>query len=212
MIRGKFITFEGPEGAGKSSAISHINEMLGALYPLLLTKEPGSPLDPFCTQLRKLNLDPANEIDTQAEIFLYLADRAQHVNRVILPALKQRQHVICDRYIDSTIAYQGYGRGSNVEKLRWLNDYATSSLVPDLTIILLVEPKIGLSRATRNEFNGPDRLEKEALAFHQRVREGYLAIAEHHHDRKIALIDTTGLSLNATCQKALDLVTKCLKG
>jgi dTMP kinase len=210
-MKGKLITFEGPEGAGKSTVIRNVFDALSRSQRVILTKEPGSPHNDFCTKLRKLNLDPANEIDAQAEIFLYLADRAQHVKKVILPHLEQGTHVLCDRYIDSTIAYQGFGRGYDVEKLKWLNAYATAGLVPDLSLFLMVDPQVGLARATKTEFGAPDRFEKEALTFHENVRKGYEAIIAESRERTIEVIETTALTAEEVTAWALQRIETALE-
>lgn len=177
-----FVTFEGIEGAGKSTAIDALSAWLEARgLRVRRTLEPGGSR--LGKSLRAILLDLANtDISSEAELFLYLADRAQHVKQVIRPALEQGQVVISDRYADSTIVYQGYGRGLDVERLRALNEVAVAGLWPDLTFLLDLEPEIGLKRAfARNEQEGKaskeGRFEAEALSFHHRVREGYLAWA-----------------------------------
>ena len=190
-----FITFEGIEGSGKGTAIERVKEWLGKKgYPVLLTREPGG--SPLGRELRAFLLDARQSIAPEAELFLYLADRAQHVRQIIRPALESGKLVISDRYADSTIVYQGYGRGLDVDALHALNTMAVGGplraaaggLWPDLTILLDVAPEIGLERArARNTALGLEvlegRFEAESLAFHERIRFGYLTWADKHSDR-----------------------------
>lgn len=180
-MRGRFITFEGPEGAGKSTQLALLQEwMTAAGLPHRTTREPGGT--ELGLGIRKLLLAPRGEpIEPMAELLLYEADRAQHIARVIRPALEAGIHVLCDRYTDSTLAYQVYGRGLPEEKVRELNALATGGLVPDLTFLCNVPPAIGLSRA-RGESAG-DRLEGESLAFHEKVGAGFLELAEREAPR-----------------------------
>ena len=174
-----FLTVEGVEGAGKSTFIGLLEaELAKRGIPFLRTREPGGCA--LGRQIRPLLLDAAQKVDARAELFLFLADRAQHVADTIRPALARGEWVICDRYADSTIAYQGYGRGMDVELLQSLNDCATGGLWPDITFLLDLPAEVGLSRAlARNGREGltqsEGRFEAEALAFHQRIREGFLA-------------------------------------
>jgi dTMP kinase len=182
-----FITFEGIEGAGKSTVLDRLGEGLGARgRACLRTREPGG--SDLGTSLRALLLDSGRTIVPEAELFLYLADRAQHVRRVIRPALEGGRLVLCDRYADSTVVYQGYGRGLDVEELFRLNDMAVGGLWPDMTVLLDVDAAAGLARArARNREAGTDvregRFEAEAISFHQRIRQGYLAWAGRHPGR-----------------------------
>ena len=182
-----FLTVEGVEGAGKSTFIGLLETELVKLgIPFLRTREPGGCA--LGRQIRPLLLDAAQKVDARAELFLFLADRAQHVADTIRPALARGEWVICDRYADSTIAYQGYGRGMDVELLQSLNDCATGGLWPDITFLLDLPAEVGLSRAlARNGREGltqsEGRFEAEALAFHQRIREGFLARAARWPER-----------------------------
>jgi len=176
-----FISFEGMEGSGKSTALGRLCAALdnrGISH--LRTREPGG--SDLGKSLRALLLDAGQQIAPEAELFLYLADRAQHVRQVIRPSLEQGRLVLSDRYADSTIVYQGYGRELPVERLFELNQLAVGGLWPDVTVLFDLEPRVGLARArVRNAACGTEvsegRFEAEALAFHQRVREGYLAWA-----------------------------------
>lgn len=182
-----FVTLEGIEGSGKSTLADLLAARLeGRRLPVLRTREPGG-----CTlgcRVRPLLLETTQELDDKTELFLFLADRAQHVTEIIRPALAAGVWILCDRYADSTIAYQGYGRGMDVNMLQQLNDFATGGLWPDVTLLLDLPPKTGLERATsRNQAEGltlaEGRFEAEALAFHSRVRDGFLDRARLFADR-----------------------------
>ncbi|HEU6437298.1 MAG TPA: dTMP kinase [Nitratidesulfovibrio sp.] len=190
-----FITFEGMEGSGKSTALNRVQQaLLDEGHGVLLTREPGGSR--LGRTLRSILLDLSNDdIVPEAELFLYLADRAQHVGQVIRPALAEGVVVLSDRYADSTVVYQGYGRGLDPERLRELNDMAVGGLWPDLTLVFDLPPEEGLRRAmTRNLREGTSvsegRFEAEHLAFHARVREGYLTWAALHPAR-FRVVDAT---------------------
>ena len=176
-----FLTIEGIEGAGKSTFLGLLeDELVKRGVDFLRTREPGGCA--LGRQIRPLLLDASQKVSDRAELFLFLADRAQHVADTIRPALERGQWVICDRYADSTIAYQGYGRGMDPEELQKLNDYATGGLWPDITFLLDLPAEVGLGRAlARNGREGltqsEGRFEAEALAFHQRIRDGFLVRA-----------------------------------
>ncbi|HCF04874.1 MAG: thymidylate kinase [Desulfomicrobiaceae bacterium] len=190
-----FLTLEGMEGCGKTTQQRLLAEyFIRHGHDVLTTREPGGSR--LGTELRRLLLDPAaTDITREAELFLYLADRAQHVATVIRPALDAGRLVLCDRFADSTIVYQGYGRGMTPARLAELCDLAVGGLWPDVTIVLDVDPETGLRRAlARNLTTGATdegRFEAEALAFHARVREGYLTWAALNRAR-IAVVDATG--------------------
>jgi len=176
MSMGKLWTFEGGEGSGKSTQVAYLAEQLRqAGYPVLTTRQPGGTV--HGQRIRELILTPFADdtLSQRAELFLYLADRAHHVDTVIRPALAQGQLVLCDRYTDSTLAYQGYGRGLNLQELKLLNQLATGGLQPDLVIWLDLPVEQGQTRIQARAER--DRLEAEALAFHQRVHSGYAALA-----------------------------------
>lgn len=189
-----FISFEGIEGSGKSTALTLLAQELERRgYDVLRTREPGG-----CglgRALRPILLDArTRSLNMRAELYLFLADRAQHVAEVIRPALEAGQIVLCDRYTDSTLAYQGYGRGLDPEKLRRINEMATGGLVPDLTLLMDLPVGLGLERAgLRNQRQGTvlseGRFDAESMDFHERVRQGYLALAAEEPCR-IACIDT----------------------
>jgi dTMP kinase len=183
-----FITFEGIEGTGKSTQIARVWEYFEAKgREVFQTLEPGGSR--IGRDLRKMLLHVDNkEITPITELFLYLADRAQHVGQVIRPELEAGKVVLCDRFADSTIVYQGYGRGLDTVMLRELNEVAVDGLWPDLTIVLDIDPEVGLKRATlRNIEDGKareeGRFEAEHLSFHNRIREGYLTWAAFNRER-----------------------------
>ncbi len=186
-----FITFEGIEGAGKGTLLEKITCWLAAKnVSFLLTREPGG--SELGKNLRSILLDATSKVVPQAELFLYLADRAQHVQETIKPALAAGRVVLSDRYADSTMVYQGYGRGLNLETLKFLNDIAVEKLWPDLTFILDLPVENGLGRANkRNAELGltikEGRFEAESLAFHERVRQGYLESAKEEPERFVVV-------------------------
>ncbi|MDA8213320.1 MAG: dTMP kinase [Clostridia bacterium] len=192
-MKGLLITLEGPDGAGKTSQLQNIAEILVEQgYTVITTREPGGTS--VGTAIRNLLLNPEHgKMTDKAEVLLYAADRAQHVQELILPALSRGDAVVCDRYIDSTLAYQGYGRNLDLEFLERVNSIATGGLKPDLTLILDVPSEVGLGRIINGRLNGAgvDRIEGQALEFHQRVRAGYLAIAAKEPER-CRIIDASG--------------------
>ena len=177
---GIFITLEGPEGAGKTTQIALLAEWLRELgLEVVQTREPGA--GELGRQIRALLLEQREAaVSPMAEALLMAADRAQHVDELVRPALSEGKLVLCDRYIDSHIAYQGYGRGLDVGFLRSLNEQA-AGLWPDMTLLLLLPPEVGLARADGR--GAADRMEAETLAFHQRVAAGYAAIAAEEPGR-----------------------------
>jgi dTMP kinase len=190
MTRGRFITLEGPEGAGKSTHLKALAEKLKARgIPVLTTREPGGTL--LGELVRKiLQFNEAGEAPVPtAELLLFLASRAQLVHNVILPALERGEWVLSDRFCDSTFAYQGYGRGMNLNELRAINAFATQTLMPDMTLLLDIPRDESRQRvAARNE--QADRFEQERDAFHVRLAEGFRQLAEQEKHR-IRRIDST---------------------
>jgi dTMP kinase len=187
--RGVFLAFEGGEGVGKTTQLKVLSdELANRGYEVVLTHEPGDT--PVGLRLRELLLDPATSVTAQTEALLYAADRAEHVTNVIAPWLARGAVVISDRYLDSSIAYQGYGRGLDVDVITQTSLWATGGLLPDLTLLLDLDPEVGLRRA-RGRSGRLDRLEAEALDFHTRVREGFLTLAAADPER-YAIVDANG--------------------
>jgi dTMP kinase len=173
--RGLFFAFEGGEGAGKSTQLRVLSDELASRgYEVVVTHEPGDT--PVGLRLRELLLDPSTTVTAQTEALLYAADRAEHVANVIAPRLASGAIVISDRYLDSSIAYQGYARGLDIDVITRTSLWATGGLLPDLTLLLDLDPEMGLRRA-RGRSGRLDRLEAEALDFHKRVRDGFLTLA-----------------------------------
>jgi dTMP kinase len=187
-----FITFEGIEGSGKSTQIKLLTKALEAAgKTVALTREPGGSALGKTLRSILLSMESRN-LDSRAELFLYLADRAQHVAEIIRPAQDAGQIVLCDRFADSTVAYQGYGRGLDVALLTRLNEVAVGGAWPQITVLLDLDPEQGLRRAlARNLKAGTGvtegRFEAEHLDFHTRVRDGYLALAALHSNRFISI-------------------------
>ena len=184
---GIFITFEGVEGAGKTTQVQRLAAALGP--DVVLTREPGGT--PIAEQIRNIFLT-SDGITPITELLLIAAARAQHVEELIRPALAANQTVICDRFIDATVAYQGYRGGINLALIHQLNHLATGGLTPDITFILDLPPEIGLQRQKQGETHR-DRLDKEPLEFHRKVRDGYLSAAKADPHR-VKLIDANTVS------------------
>lgn len=188
-----FITFEGIEGCGKTTQIKLLGDFLRSKgFPCVITREPGGT--GIGEKIREILLSPQNsEMDHVTELLLYMASRAQHIEEVIRPSLAKKKVVLCDRFSDATIAYQGYGRGFDLQWLRKLDKLAASGLRPDTTILLDCPVEIGLARAmervsTQESQMTTDRLEMEDISFHRRVREGYLEIAGDE-DVRVVVVD-----------------------
>ena len=193
-MRGKFITFEGPEGSGKSTHIRLLAQRLRAEgRTVLVTREPGGT--PLAEKIRGLVREELDDPPvTRSEVLLFLAARAQVVSQVIRPALARGEWVLCDRFADSTFAYQGYGRGIDVGLLRNFNDFATEGLVPDLTILLDVPLEVSRSRLAARQAataTAADRIEQAGTMFHRRLREGFLELAQAE-PKRFAVIDSSG--------------------
>lgn len=182
-----FITFEGGEGAGKSTLISHLDvELRNSGWQTMLTREPGGSALGEHIRLLLLNHDPKTHIAPYAELFLFLAARAQHIEEVIKPALAEGKVVLCDRFNDSTIAYQGYARALGVEAVEELCRVACGGVTPDLTFYLNLDPGKGMERASK-QGRVMDRMEGEKMAFHEKVRQGFLDIAAKDRDRVVVI-------------------------
>lgn len=181
MKKGLFITFEGCEGSGKTTHSALLADTLRKKgLDVLHTREPGGTS--LAENIRKILLHPGSRIDPLAELFLYEASRAQHMAEVIIPAVKAGKVVLCDRFADATIAYQGYGRGLDKQMIGQLNKIASFGIKPSLTVYLDIPAGAGLKKARKLK-KGTDRLEMESLSFHNRVRKGYLALARREPRR-----------------------------
>ena len=199
MTNGLFITFEGGDGCGKTTQINLLDEYLrNKGYKTLLTREPGSK--GLGVKLREILLNYDGEVSPTCESFLFLADRAQHVDCIIKPALKEGVVVLCDRHTDSTVAYQGYGRGLDLEQIHKLNKIATSGLKPDLTIVLDVDVETSQKRVGAEK----DRMESAGIEFFQKVRKGFLEIAKQEPER-VKVVDSTQ-SIEEIHKQILELV------
>lgn len=192
MTRGIFITLEGPEGSGKTTAARHLADWVrGRGHEVVLTHEPGGT--PLGEEIRRIVLHMrgmSDDLDPRADALLYAAGRAQHVARVIRPALERGEWVVCARYLDSSLAYQGAGYGNDMEELRRLQEFATGGLLPDLTLLLDVPVEIGLERTRRRkEWNRFE--DTEEVAFFEQVRAAYLRLAEQEPER-FRIVDGSG--------------------
>ena len=188
-----FITLEGVEGSGKSTQLDNIRAFLQARgFAVVVTREPGGT--DIGRKIRSILLNPVNrEMEALTELFLYEADRAEHVRKVIAPALLAGKTVLCDRFCDATVVYQGYARGLELEEIRRIHRFILGKLMPDLTILLDLAPEIGLARAwdqiDKGDRTGAEsRFEKEALDFHRKIRAGYLDIA-HRESERFCIVD-----------------------
>ena len=186
--RGLFITFEGTDGAGKTTQIQRLTADLRQTgYDVCLTREPGGT--PISEQIRDMLLNPDHsEMAATTELLLYAASRAQHVSEVIKPALEAGKVVISSRFADAMVVYQGYGRGLDLERINHLNRIATDGVTPDVTFVLDLPVEIGLQRV-QNSRDGLDRLEREKIEFHRRLREGYQILAKQEPQR-LKIIDS----------------------
>lgn len=187
MKQGTLISIEGPEGAGKSSVLEALLprlEKAGIAY--ITTREPGGVT--IAEKIREVILDPSHtEMDPKTELLLYIASRRQHLAERVLPALAAGKLVIMDRFIDSSVAYQGFGRGLPVADIEWLNQFATDGLKPDRTIYFDIDVEEGLARIAKNSSREVNRLDLEGLSLHQKVRQGYLAILEKEPQRVVKI-------------------------
>lgn len=178
MEKGLFITFEGTDGCGKTTQIEMLKDYFETQgRTVLLTREPGAK--GLGTKLREILLNYDGEVSPVCESFLFLADRAQHVDTIIKPAVARGEIVLCDRHTDSTVAYQGYGRELDIEQIKMLNNIATSGLKPDLTFIFDIDIDTAQKRVGKNK----DRMESAGIEFFKRVRNGYLEIAKQEPER-----------------------------
>ena len=204
MTNGTFITFEGPDGAGKSTIIGMIANQL---ENTLLTREPGG-ID-IAEQIRRVILDKNNTaMDPRTEALLYAAARRQHLIERVKPALDEGKIVLCDRFVDSSLAYQGYARGLGMDEVWKINQFAIEQMLPQLTIYFDIEPVLGLRRINKNKGREINRLDLEDLEFHHRVREGYQILLERFPNRMVK-IDASG-TVEEVFQQTLQLVKEKL--
>ncbi len=206
-MKGLFITIEGNDGSGKSTVITSLKEQLAKLnVEVCYTREPGGSY--VAEKIREVILDNDNiAMDDKTEALLYAASRRQHLKETVFPALEAGKLVICDRFIDSSLTYQGIARGLGVDEVYNMNMFATEGFMPHLTIYLLVDPKIGLERKSHQK--ELDRLEHEKLEFHQKVYNGYLMLADRFKDRvKIVNGDVT---IEEECKAVNDIILNFIK-
>jgi len=204
-VKGKLITFEGAEGSGKSTQIQLALDYLKEHhFSVVFVREPGGVK--ISEDIRRILLDVENkDMNDQCETLLYMASRAQLVGEVIKPALAKGKIVLCDRYLDSTTAYQGYGRGVDVKWIKLLGLFATHKINPDLTILFDIDAKLGLSRINREK----DRIEKRDLNYHNRVRRGYLKIAQTEKKRiKVIKVDRSREEIHQAVRVYLNKLLK----
>jgi dTMP kinase len=182
-----FITLEGPEGSGKTTAVEAAVKKLEEMgYQIVRTREPGGT--PISEQIRNVILDKGNTaMDGRTEALLYAASRRQHLVEKVWPALKEGKIVICDRYLDSSLAYQGGARGLGIEEVLNINLFATENTWPDLTLLFDIKPEIGLARINANANREVNRLDLEKIEFHNKVRESFLALAKRFPDRYVII-------------------------
>lgn len=183
MSKGFLVSLEGPEGAGKTSVLEALIPILEDRgVKVLTTREPGGVL--IGEKIREVILDPSHtEMDPKTELLLYIASRRQHLVEKVLPALAAGKLVIMDRFIDSSVAYQGFGRGLDIDAIDWLNEFATDGLKPDLTLYFDIEVEEGLARIAANSNREVNRLDMEGLDLHRKVRQGYLSLIEREGNR-----------------------------
>ena len=176
--KGLFITFEGIDGCGKSTQLNLLSEYFKSKgLEVAITREPGAK--GLGEKLREILLNYEGEVSSNCEAFLFLADRAQHIDTLVKPAIEAGKVVLCDRHTDSTVAYQGYGRGVDLRQIKMLNEIATSGLVPDLTFVFDIDVETSQKRVGQTK----DRMESAGLEFHNKVKNGYLEIAKQEPDR-----------------------------
>lgn len=183
MSKGFLVSLEGPEGAGKTSVLEALIPVLeDREVEVLTTREPGGVL--IGEKIREVILDPSHtEMDPKTELLLYIASRRQHLVEKVLPALAAGKLVIMDRFIDSSVAYQGFGRGLDIDAIDWLNEFATDGLKPDLTLYFDIEVEEGLARIAADSNREVNRLDMEGLDLHRKVRQGYLSLIEREGNR-----------------------------
>lgn len=207
-MRGLFISFEGNDGSGKSSALEKVYSILREKgYDVVYTREPGGSM--VAEKIRSIILDKDNlEMDDTTEALLYAASRREHIIKKIIPCLNEGKIVLCDRFIDSSLAYQGYARGLGIDNVYNMNMFATDGLFPELTILVCVKPEIGFSRIKKDS-RELDRLELQASSFHEDVYKGYLEVAKKFSNR-IKVVNGE-LSKEEVLQQVLDIILPFLE-
>ena len=203
-MKGLFITFEGPNGSGKTTVATAVCERLKEKgYEVIHTREPGGIA--ISEDIRKIILDPKNtSMDPKTEALLYAASRRQHLVEKVFPAIKEGKIVICERFLDSSLAYQGYGRKLGFDEVLSINMFAIDNTYPDLTIYLDVDEQVGLDRLADRSFK--DRLDQESIEFHHLVSEGYREVLRRFKDR-ISIVDASQ-DKESVIQDSLDLIIK----
>ena len=206
MARGLFLTFEGCDGCGKTTVLNCVSVLLREKgIPFLLTREPGG--SKIAEEIRNVILDKKNtEMDPRCEALLYAASRRQHLVEIVLPALEKGIHVLSDRYLDSSLAYQGYARGIGMEEVYSINLFAIDGMLPDLTFFLDLPPEEGLARIRKNETREVNRLDLEKENFHKKVYEGYKILLENYPER-IVRIDARK-TVEEESQEIFDILAK----
>lgn len=204
MKKGLFITFEGADGCGKTTQLNLLKDYLeNKGYKVVITREPGAK--GLGEKIREILLNYDGEVSNRCESFLFLADRAQNIDIIVKPAIGEGKIVLCDRHTDSTVAYQGYGRGLDIEQINMLNRIATNNIKPDLTLVFDVDIETSMKRVG----NQQDRMEKSGKEFFNKVRNGYLELAKHEPDR-IKVIDTAK-SITEVQKDVTKIINKYIK-
>ncbi|AXI32146.1 dTMP kinase [Priestia aryabhattai] len=208
-MSGTFITFEGPEGAGKTTIIHMVQQkLIQDGYTIVLTREPGGIR--IAEQIREIILNPSNtEMDARTEALLYAAARRQHLVEKVIPELNKGNIVLCDRFIDSSLAYQGNARGIGVEDIFAINQFAIEQTMPQATLYFDIEPEVGLERINKGRKDEINRLDLESLDFHYKVRDGYLSLLSEFPER-IRRIDANQ-SVEKVCAEAYKQIQSILK-
>ena len=203
MKRGLFITFEGVDGCGKTTQMDLLSRYLNSAgFDGVLTREPGAK--GLGERIREILLNYEGEVSDRCESFLFLADRAQNIDIIVNPAINEGKFVLCDRHVDSTVAYQGYGRGLNLDRINKLNDIATNGKKPDLTFVFDVDVETSMKRVGKNQ----DRMEKAGIEFQAKVRKGYLELASNE-PKRVYVIDASK-SIEKIHEQVVEIVNSFL--
>lgn len=207
-MRGYFITVEGGEGSGKTTVLDMIYNRLSDLgYDVLITREPGGI--PISEEIREVILNPVNtEMEERTEALLYAAARRQHLVEKVIPAINKGKIVLCDRFIDSSIAYQGYARGIGMDEVMTINTFATNNFLPSLTLLFDIKPEVGLARIDLNNQREKNRLDLEDMSFHHKVYEGYEQLINKYPER-IKRINAES-TIEVVAEDAFNLIIKHL--